>query len=112
VRLARGERALVPWVLGAALVVRRSAFDRVGGLDAAYVAAGDDQDLAARLARLGLASAVSPAWTVRHQPRDPVTLGAEIAANDRRFVRDHGSVADRLVWPLWSALGRAAARRT
>lgn len=104
-RLSRGSSLPVPWVLGAALVIRRTTLLAAGGLDAAYFASGDDQDLAARLRRAGLSSVVSPAWQVRHEPRDPRSRLAQIRANDQRFVTAYGNLPDRLAWGLLRRTG-------
>ncbi len=98
--LGRGTSCTVPWLLGAALVIRRGTFVAVGGLDATYFSSGDDQDLGARLRRAGLRCVVSPAWRVRHEPRDARSRLAEIRANDRRFIATHGGAVDRLAWRL------------
>ncbi|HEX2190634.1 MAG TPA: glycosyltransferase family 2 protein, partial [Longimicrobiaceae bacterium] len=45
--------AAVPWVLGAALAVRRSAFEEVGGFDEAYFMYFEEVDLCRRLASAG-----------------------------------------------------------
>jgi GT2 family glycosyltransferase len=99
-RLAAGHEVEVAWVLGAAMAVKRSLLIDLDGFDESYAVAGEDQDLGARLQRRGLSCLVTPAWKVRHQPRDPrdPEMARIIRANDRRVVRMHGSFLDRLLF--------------
>lgn len=55
----------VPWVLGAALALRREAFDAVGGFDAGYFLYFEETDLCRRLRDAG--------WEVRFTPDATVT---------------------------------------
>ena len=50
----------VPWVLGAALAIRRSAFESVGGFDPDYFLYYEETDLCRRLRAAG--------WSVEHVP--------------------------------------------
>ena len=97
---ANGRAAIVPWVLGAAVVVPRPIFDRVGGFDTFYAVAGEDQDFGRRLQLRGLHSVVTSAWRVRHQPRLAETILPVIRRNERRFLEQYGSRLDRLLWTL------------
>ena len=56
----------VPWALGAFLVVRRRAFDEVGGFDPAQWLYAEDVDLGWRLARAGWRTRYEPCARVRH----------------------------------------------
>lgn len=56
----------VAWALGAALAIRRSAFDAVGGFDPAYFMYGEELDLCRRLAVRGFATHFAPVTTVVH----------------------------------------------
>jgi N-acetylglucosaminyl-diphospho-decaprenol L-rhamnosyltransferase len=59
---SRAERDLVvDWVVGAAMVIRRSAFDRVGGWDERFFLYCEDVDFCRRCARAG--------WEVAYVPR-------------------------------------------
>lgn len=55
------------WILGAFLLMRRSDFDRVGGMDEGYRLYYEDVDLAWRLRRAGLATWVFPALRFLHE---------------------------------------------
>src|SRR5688572_20759885 len=92
--------AIVPWVVGAAVVVLRRTFDRVGGYDSFYAAAGEDQDFGRRLELHGFHSVVSSSWRVRHEPRAAQTLLPVIRSNELRFLEQHGNRLDRLLWTL------------
>ena len=59
--LAPTARADVDWVGGAAMLVRREAFDEVGGMDESFFLAYGDIDLGVRLRRAG--------WRVVYDPR-------------------------------------------
>lgn len=54
----------VPWVKGAALAIRREAFEGIGGFDEAYFLYGEEMDLCWRLRRAG--------WRVRFTPEAEV----------------------------------------
>jgi GT2 family glycosyltransferase len=97
---ACGHTVAVPWVVGAAVLLRRETFDRLGGYDPFYAAAGEDQDLGRRLELDGLGSVVSSSWRVRHEPRAAETLKRVIRRNEIRFLERHGSRLDRLLWTL------------
>lgn len=60
------EASAVPWVLGAALAVRRSAFERVGGFDPAFFMYYEEVDLCRRLAAIGWATRFAPTAAVCH----------------------------------------------
>jgi GT2 family glycosyltransferase len=56
----------VPWVLGAALAIRRSAFDSVGGFDRSFFMYFEEVDLCYRLDRSGWQTHFAPEATVTH----------------------------------------------
>jgi GT2 family glycosyltransferase len=89
----------VPWATGAFLVLRRTAFDQVGGFDAEQWMYAEDLDLIWRLSRAG--------WTTRYEPRavvhhhesaaSKVAFGGQagvvdkwVRANHAWMVRRHG----------------------
>ena len=57
---------VVDWVSGACFLVRRSAFEQVGGFDEAYFMYAEDVDLCWRLGRAGWKVAYAPAAEVTH----------------------------------------------
>lgn len=61
------ESATVDWVSGACMLVRRSAFDDVGGFDARYFLYWEDADLCRRLRSRGHEIRYVPAATAVHQ---------------------------------------------
>ena len=60
------ETSSVPWVLGAAMVVRRSAVEEVGGMDPGFFLYHEDQDWCIRMWRAGWQVALSPEVVVQH----------------------------------------------
>lgn len=75
---------LVPWAMGAFLLVRRSAFGEVGGFDARQWLYAEDIDLAWRLRRAG--------WRTRYAPDARVAHDASAATGaafgDERLERE------------------------
>jgi N-acetylglucosaminyl-diphospho-decaprenol L-rhamnosyltransferase len=61
------ESAPVDWVSGACMLVRRSAFDQVGGFDARYFLYWEDADLCRRLRAHGHEIRYVPAATAVHR---------------------------------------------
>ena len=59
----------VPWVVGACIVLRRSAFDEVGGFDRRFLLYFEDVDLCVRLRDRGWNVLIDPAITVSHYHR-------------------------------------------
>jgi N-acetylglucosaminyl-diphospho-decaprenol L-rhamnosyltransferase len=57
----------VDWVSGACFLVRRSAFEQVGGFDEAYFMYGEEVDLCWRLAQAGWSAGYVPAAQVTHR---------------------------------------------
>ncbi|MGI8417177.1 MAG: glycosyltransferase family 2 protein [Nakamurella sp.] len=96
------------WLSGACLLVRRAAFDEIGGFDQRYFMYFEDIDLADRLAKAGWVNLYVPDATVEH-------FGGHAAGRDRRRMLDehHRSayryLADRRAAP-WQAPVRWALR--
>lgn len=57
----------VPWAVGAFLLVRREAWDRVGGFDAGQWMSAEDLDLGWRMREAGWATRYVPSAVVRHE---------------------------------------------
>lgn len=77
----------VGFVSGAALLVDRESFERVGGFDEGYFMFYEDIDLCVRLNSIGVGTRIEPAWRVEHR-------GAH--ATSERF-------GDALTWSYESA---------
>jgi N-acetylglucosaminyl-diphospho-decaprenol L-rhamnosyltransferase len=83
----RGERGepregLAEWLSGSCMVVRRDAFDGVGGFDPAYFMYFEDVDLGERLGKAGWQNVYVPSAAVVHTgghatARDPRRMSAE-----------------------------------
>jgi N-acetylglucosaminyl-diphospho-decaprenol L-rhamnosyltransferase len=91
-----GERN-VPWVLGAALLIRREAFEAVGGFDAGFYMYSEEVDLCYRVARAGWQVRFTPEATIVHvggasvnQMRAEMT--AQLYRSRLRFYRQHYSL--------------------
>jgi GT2 family glycosyltransferase len=86
----------VPWVLGAALAIRRAAFDAVGGFDEAYVMYFEEVDLCYRLAAAGWETHFAPVTTVIHAggastEQRRADMAAQFFASLARFYERHYS---------------------
>jgi N-acetylglucosaminyl-diphospho-decaprenol L-rhamnosyltransferase len=64
---SRRESATVDWVSGACMLVRRTAYDEVGGFDARYFLYWEDADLCRRLRARGHEIRYVPAATAVHR---------------------------------------------
>ena len=98
---ASGRRRDVGWLSGSCLVVRRSAFEAVGGFDEGYFMYFEDVDLGHRLGRAGFRSVYEPSARALHTGAH--STGTESA----RMVRAHHDSAKRFLrgkyraWYLW-----------
>jgi N-acetylglucosaminyl-diphospho-decaprenol L-rhamnosyltransferase len=63
---AHDAARIVPWVSGAALAIRRSAFDTIGGFDERYFMYYEEVDLCQRMAAAGFETHYAPVTTVAH----------------------------------------------
>lgn len=75
----------VDWAIGAFLLLRRSAFDRVGRFDAHQWMYAEDLDLGWRLAQAGYGTRYEPSAVVRHY-ESAATAGAFGAEKAARFM--------------------------
>ncbi len=95
----------VDWVSGACFLVRRAAFEQVGGFDETYFMYAEDVDLCWRLGRAGWKVAYVPAAEVTHlqgvsTDRHPYRMIAEHHRSALRFATRTSSGAGRLLLPL------------
>jgi N-acetylglucosaminyl-diphospho-decaprenol L-rhamnosyltransferase len=103
--LEPGDIAEVDWVSGACFLVRRSAFEEVGGFDETYFMYAEDVDLCWRLGRAGWNVAYVPAAEVTHlqgvsTDRHPYRMIAEHHRSALRFAARTSSGPKRLLLPL------------
>ncbi len=95
----------VDWVTGACFLVRRAAFEEIGGFDSSYFMYVEEVDLCWRLEQAG--------WRVLHEPRASVVHIGGVSASKRpfsmvvsqhlslwRFARSSASEGDRWMLPL------------
>jgi N-acetylglucosaminyl-diphospho-decaprenol L-rhamnosyltransferase len=73
----------VDWLSGACLLLRRGAFDEVGGFDESYFMYAEDVDLCWRLARAGWKAAYVPSAEVTH------LQGVSTEAHPYRMILEH-----------------------
>ena len=97
----------VDWVSGACMIVRREAFDAVGGLDEGFFLYWEDADFCRRLTRAGWRVVYVPAISVRHVGGRSSRHAADaslVAFHDSayRLFRKHASAPARLLSPLVS----------
>lgn len=84
-------RRTIDWAHGALLVIRRTAFDQVGGFDARQWMYAEDLDICWRLAQAGWTTTYEPGATVRHE----VSAATKRAFADDRHARH---IAAAYVW--------------
>lgn len=63
---AEGEETGVDWVSGACMLLRREAFEEVGGFDERYFMFAEDMDICWRLGKAGWQVGVAPSAVVTH----------------------------------------------
>lgn len=95
----------VDWVSGACFLVRRSAFEQVGGFDEQYFMYAEDVDLCWRLGKLGWRVVYAPAAVVTHQQgvstnRHPYRMILEHHRSLLRFAERSTSGWRRALLPL------------
>ena len=79
--------AKVPWAVGAFLLVRRAAWDEIGGFDAGLWMYAEDLDLGWRMHRAGWVTRYEPRATIYHEESAATTQ----AWGEERFARWHAS---------------------
>lgn len=100
------------WLSGACVLVRRSAFDALGGFDEGYFMYFEDVDLGYRLGRAGWRNVYAPQAQVIHTGAHATTTESE------RMIRAHHASARRFLtrkysdaWLFWLRWGLSAALR-
>lgn len=101
----RAEERYVDWVSGAFFVVRRAAFDAVGGFDPGYFMYVEEVDLCWRLARAGWRAGYLPTARVVHAggasaSAHPYAMQLSRHRSLWRFARRTTEGRDRLALPL------------
>ncbi len=97
------DRRDAGWLSGACLLVRRSAFERIGGFDEGYFMYFEDVDLGFRLGRANVRSVYEPAAVVTHDGAHSTEgeSGLMIRAHHdsaRRFLA--AKYRGAIMWPL------------
>jgi N-acetylglucosaminyl-diphospho-decaprenol L-rhamnosyltransferase len=87
---------VVPWVKGAALAIRREAFDAVGGFDESFFMYFEDADLCYRLQAAGWQVHFAPVTTVVHvggasTVQRRTDMAVQLLASTLRFYQRHSS---------------------
>lgn len=95
----------VDWILGAALAIRREAFDAVGGFDEGFFLYQEEVDLCYRLRAAGWEIHYAPVATVRHV--GGASTSQRAAETFGHFVRSTQRIA-RLRWSRPRAVGVSA----
>ena len=86
----------IPWVLGAAMMIRREAYAAAGGFDRSFFMYYEEADLCYRLARKGWQIHYAPSSEVAHlgsasTQQAPTAMGVELYSSLVRFYRLHYS---------------------
>jgi GT2 family glycosyltransferase len=84
------QAQLVPWVMGAALAIRREAFEAVGGFDEAFFMYCEETDLSYRLKTAG--------WQVHFVPIATVTHVGQASTNQYRTEMAVQHIRSRLLF--------------
>jgi N-acetylglucosaminyl-diphospho-decaprenol L-rhamnosyltransferase len=101
-----GPRARhVPWAIGAFLLLRRAAFEQLGGFDEAQWMYAEDLDLAWRAARAGWRTRYEPSAEVQHEG----SAATRAAWGEARTARWHAATYSWLARRRGPALARAIA---
>lgn len=96
-----GQERVAGWLSGACLLLRREAFEAVGGFDEDYFMFFEDVDLGERLARAGWANVYVPTARVLH------VGGVSWKAKPARMIAAHHASAERYLhrryhrWYQW-----------
>lgn len=104
-RAGQREPVEVDWVSGACMMVRRDAFDAVGGMDEQFFLYWEDADLCFRLKRAGWRTVYYPAVGITHLTGRSSALARKqsLIAFHRsafRYFLKHGGRFSRVVSPL------------
>lgn len=110
VRTDYGRPAAPDWISGACMLVRRDAFDRVGGMDEGFFLYSEDTDICKRLRGAGFDVRYEPQATVRHiggasAPRSD--LLATLAWSRVRYARLHSGRRQAALTALSLGVGAA-----
>src|SRR5262249_25500208 len=87
---------VVPWVKGAALAIRREAFNSTGGFDESYFMYFEEVDLSLRLQKKGWETHFTPTSTIRHVGQASArqcyaAMQVELYTSTKLFYRKHYS---------------------
>jgi GT2 family glycosyltransferase len=99
----RDAPADVAWVSGAACLVARTWFDRVGGFDPDFFLFKEEEDLFLRIRRAGGRVRYEPSVRVRHDGGVVASRDEHLAASVARFADKHARRA-RLMLPVHRAV--------
>jgi N-acetylglucosaminyl-diphospho-decaprenol L-rhamnosyltransferase len=88
----------VPWILGAAMAIRRAASDQIGGFDTSFYMYYEEVDLCYRLRQAGWQVHFTPSASVEHvggasTSQRRAEMEARLYASARHFYRQH--------YPAW-----------
>jgi GT2 family glycosyltransferase len=81
---------VVPWAVGAFLLLRRSAFEEVGGFDSRQWLFAEDLDLGWRLARAGWKTRYEPSAVVEHHESAATSAAFGAARTERTQAATYG----------------------
>lgn len=108
VTVAQPTRSTPGWIVGAAVIIRRQDWIRLGGMDEGYFLWYEDQDLGARASESGGGVALAPRIFVRHEG---ASTWVRLPRRRRQWLRINGAfryARRHLGWPAAAAVAACA----
>ncbi len=103
-----GKPGKIDWISGAAMLVRREAFEQVTGFDEEYPLYFEDADLCRRMRRFGWQIAYCPDARIIHKrggtQTDPIRQDSKYRRSQLRYYRKHRGLIENYLLRLYLRL--------